>query len=79
MPPIALTDNQLDMVTLAAAPLHPNQRGAFLQLVATALRGRVIGDGLVARVCAEPQSRFFAAARRRGEAGAAANEAARPT
>jgi hypothetical protein len=31
----------------------------FLEMVAANLSGREIGDGLVARVCAEAQARFF--------------------
>jgi hypothetical protein len=57
--PIALTDSQLDVITAAAQPLAPQDRGAFLQAVAEALQRREVGDGLVARACAEVQRRFF--------------------
>jgi hypothetical protein len=42
---IALSDDQLDAVMRAAAPLAPADRGRFLEAVAARLRGRVIGDG----------------------------------
>ena len=59
MKPIGLTDGQLDVVLRGAAPLHPRDRDAYMQQVAEELRGREFGDGLVARVCAEVQRRFF--------------------
>jgi hypothetical protein len=60
MPPLALTDSQLDAVYQAAGPLSPAVRPAFLELVAQALAGAgEIGDGTVARVCAEVQRRFW--------------------
>ena len=34
MSPIALTDAQLDIVNRGAAPLHPADRGEYLQTVA---------------------------------------------
>jgi hypothetical protein len=60
MPPLALTDSQLDTVYRAAGPLAPAVRPAFLELVAQCLAGAgEIGDGTVARVCAEAQRRFW--------------------
>jgi hypothetical protein len=60
MPPLALTDSQLDTVYRCAAPLAPAVRPAFLELVAQVLAGAgEIGDGTVARVCAEAQQRFW--------------------
>jgi hypothetical protein len=60
MPPLALTDSQLDTVYRCAGPLAPAMRPAFLELVAQALAGAgEIGDGTVARVCAEVQRRFW--------------------
>jgi hypothetical protein len=42
------------------APLAPPDRRAFLAAVADALQGVAeIGDGLVSRVCAEQQRRWF--------------------
>jgi hypothetical protein len=46
---LPFTDFQIDAILAAAQPLDPDQRAAFLE----------IGDGLVARVCAEAQARFF--------------------
>ena len=59
MPPLALTNSQLDAVMTTAAPLSPDQRGPFLLAVAERLRGVPIGDGSVARVCRELQREFF--------------------
>jgi hypothetical protein len=62
MPPVALklTDSQLDTVYRCAGPLAPAVRPAFLELVAQGLAGAgEIGDGTVARVCAEAQARFW--------------------
>jgi hypothetical protein len=63
MPPVRLTDSELDSVMAAARPLPVERRDAFLQAVAGALQGcEVIGPGLVARICAEVQPRFLPAA-----------------
>ena len=51
--PIALTDNQLDQIMQSAAVLHPQMRRVFVEHVAFALRGKVIGDGEVFRACRE--------------------------
>ena len=60
MPPLALTDTQLDTVYRCAGPLAPAVRPAFLELVAQGLAGAgEIGDGVVARVCAEAQARLW--------------------
>jgi hypothetical protein len=60
MTPLALTDSQLDTVYRCAGPLAPAVRPAFLELVAQSLAGAgEIGDGTVARVCAEAQRRFW--------------------
>ena len=50
MKPIGLTDEQLLTIQRAAAPLHPQDRGPFLEKVAEMLNGHEIGDGLVGRV-----------------------------
>ena len=39
MPPLRLSDDELDAVMLAARPLRPHDRDAFLQEVANALAG----------------------------------------
>jgi hypothetical protein len=58
MPPIRLTDEELDAVLAAARPIAVERR-AFLQRVAAELHGREIGPGLVARTCAALQPEFF--------------------
>jgi hypothetical protein len=57
--PLKLSDSQLDQVLRAAHPIGVRDRDAFLQDVAAELRGREIGDGLVARVVREVQSRYW--------------------
>ena len=56
---LPFTDFQIDAILAAAEPLDPDQRAAFLEMVAANLRGREIGDGLVARVCMKAQARFL--------------------
>jgi hypothetical protein len=59
MPPIALTDSELEAVYRAAGPIPPAVRGAFLEEVAQRLAGREVGDGLVYRVVMEVQRKFW--------------------
>jgi hypothetical protein len=59
MPPIRLSDVELDAVMAAARPLPVERRDAFLQAVAAELRGREVGPGIVHRICAETQRAFF--------------------
>jgi hypothetical protein len=60
MPPLRLSDSELDAVFAAARPLDPDLRDPFLRAVANALQGRtIIGPGVVARTCAELQRQFF--------------------
>ena len=61
MPPhlLRLTDTQMAMIMQAATPLAPPDRGAFMEAVAAALQGQVIGDGLIARTCAAMQRRWL--------------------
>jgi hypothetical protein len=60
MPPIALTDAQLDAVFRACAPLQPDARTAFLLDLAAALQGQGnLGDGTVFRLIREVQRRHF--------------------
>jgi len=60
MPPIRLTDSELDTIFTAARPLDVGQRDPFLQRVAAELaRCDVIGPGTVHRVCAATQREFF--------------------
>jgi hypothetical protein len=60
MPPIRLTDAELDAVFAAARPLDRDLRDPFLQAVAHALSDRnIIGPGTVHQVCRELQRQFF--------------------
>ena len=57
--PIALTDQQLDAVVRAAAPLEPRARVEFLEELANSLQAQPeLGDGVVFRVIAATQRRF---------------------
>jgi hypothetical protein len=58
MPPIRLSDDELNVVMAAARPLPVERRDAFLQAVAAELRGRELGPGIVHRVCAETRAFF---------------------
>jgi hypothetical protein len=57
--PLRLTDDQLTAVLRAAEPLAVGNRGAFLQEVASALQGEELGDGMVYRVVAMVQRRYY--------------------
>lgn len=60
MPPIALTDDELDVVMRAATPIDHDRRGAFLEAVAAELAGqRELGEGVVFRICREQQRKFY--------------------
>jgi hypothetical protein len=59
MPPIALTDAQLDAIIRACGPLRPDARAGFLQAVAATLQGCEIGDGSVYLAIATAQKMFF--------------------
>jgi hypothetical protein len=48
---LRLSDDQLDVIRRFATPLHPNDRSAYLQRVSALLDGKVIGPGLLHRVC----------------------------
>ena len=63
MPPLRLSDSELDAVMAAARPLDRDQRDQFLQAVAVELRkaGGAVGPGTVHRICAELQRRFMLA------------------
>jgi hypothetical protein len=63
--PLSLSDDEYLAVQAAAAPVHPQQRGAFLQALAVELeRHPVIGAGLVHRCAADLQRRFLIEAQR---------------
>jgi hypothetical protein len=57
--PLSLSDDEYPAVQAAAAPIHPNQRDAFLRSLAVELeRYPVIGPGVVHRCAAELQKRY---------------------
>ena len=59
--PLALSDSEITTV-MSAAVLNVADRDAFLRSVAAALAAwPAIGDGAVARVCREIQSRYWRA------------------
>ncbi len=53
------TDNQLSIITRHAEPLLPADRDKYLHRVASLLHDVEIGDGTVARACAQAQREFF--------------------
>jgi hypothetical protein len=60
MPPIRLTDAELEAVFTAARPLHPRDRDTFLKQVAVELGAlSVRGEGAVHRAVAAVQARFW--------------------
>jgi len=59
MPPIRLTDSELDSIMSAAQPLAVERRDAFLQQTGALQRCGDIGPGVVHRICAEAQRQHF--------------------
>jgi hypothetical protein len=60
MPPIRLSDSELDAVMAAARPIAVQRRDAFLQEVAALLSGGVeVGPGTVHRAIEQAQRRHF--------------------
>ena len=59
MPPIRLSDSELDAVMAAARPIPVERRDAFLQDVAALLRGREVGPGTVHRAIEQAQRAHF--------------------
>jgi hypothetical protein len=60
MLPVRLSDDELNTVMQAAAPLAVAQRDPFLRAVANSLAGyKEIGPGTVFTVCRELQKQFF--------------------
>jgi hypothetical protein len=61
MPPLRLSDDELDAVFAACRPLDPDLRDPFLRALAHALQDCAgeVGPGTVARVCRELQRQFF--------------------
>jgi hypothetical protein len=61
--PLSLSDAEFAAVQAAAAPIHPQQRDAFLKALAEELvKHPTIGPGVVFRVAAELQRRYVVAA-----------------
>ena len=58
---LKLSDCELDVVMNAAAPIDVHRRADFLESVAFALVNHPgdVGVGLVHRICAEQQARFY--------------------
>jgi hypothetical protein len=60
MPPVRLTDSELDQVMAAARPLPVHARDAFLQHVASELkRCNGVGPGVVFRIVRDVQKIYF--------------------
>jgi hypothetical protein len=60
MPPLRLSDEQLDVVHRLAFPLPPADRSRFLELVAQRLQEQAtVGDGTVHRICVECQRQIW--------------------
>jgi hypothetical protein len=77
MPPLSLSDDEFAAVQAAAAPIHPQQRDAFLKALAAELeRHPVVGPGLVHRLAADVQRRYVIAPER-GTAAAPREQLAR--
>jgi hypothetical protein len=58
--PLALTDAQITTVMQLVRPLLPDQRTAFVELLAAKLNGcREIGDGTLYQVCRDLQRELF--------------------
>jgi hypothetical protein len=58
--PLALSDNELQIIMAMGSPLDPSARSAYLEDVAKELDGLAdIGDGIVARIARECQRRYW--------------------
>jgi hypothetical protein len=58
--PLALSDAQITTTMGLARPLQPQQRTAFLEMIAAKLNGRrEIGDGQLHRLCVELRRKLF--------------------
>jgi hypothetical protein len=57
--PIALTDEQMELVLSGSRPIPAARRVEFLIAVAETLRGQPIGNGVVYRAVCEVQRRYF--------------------
>jgi hypothetical protein len=73
--PLSLSDDELSAVRRAAAPVHPQQRDAFLKALASELEQHpVVGPGLVHRLAADVQRRYVIAPERGTSVAAAPRE-----
>ena len=60
MPPIKLSDDELDAIMAAAQPLQPHQRASFVEAVAAELAGLgEIGPGSLHRAIRTVWSSYF--------------------
>jgi hypothetical protein len=59
MRPIPLSDDEMDAVYSACAPIAPDRRGGFLQALAAELRDKPIGPGSVHRAIVVVQRAYF--------------------
>jgi hypothetical protein len=72
--PLSLTDAEYDSVMMAAAPIHPAERGLFLLALAEEIaRHSIVGPGSIHRLASDLQRRYVVQARsdaatRHGEA-----------
>lgn len=58
--PLALTDSQITQIMQLSRPLTPDQRVAFLEMIAAKLNGHnEIGDGQLYQLCRELQAALF--------------------
>jgi hypothetical protein len=76
--PLSLNDDEYAAVMQVAAPIHPQQRDAFLRSLAAELeKYPEIGPGVVFRCAAELQKRFGVTARSQTLAAAPREQLAR--
>jgi hypothetical protein len=54
-----LTEEELEILSNAAAPIPSRRRSFFFEEVDAHLAGRTVGPGLVARICAELQPKYL--------------------
>ena len=54
-----LTEEEIEVLRSAAAPISPRRRSYFLEEVDARLAGRAAGPGLVARICRELQPKYL--------------------
>jgi hypothetical protein len=58
--PLSLTDAEITAIMSAARPLQPQDRSRFIEIVSRQLKGKLVGDGLLHRICREAQREVFA-------------------